>query len=148
MEVFPMIRFTILLSFLFTLEAQARVAKGVYKGLDQNGNPCVFEIGDTWFADEYEHPLTERVPVVKLKFSGMKPQYDMWQMGHPSIVDIASVKVGFNHDLFQDVIPTFTGAASVTLFKTDTKPAKPTSLVYMEEHYKNSDLSKKIVCSL
>ena len=78
----------------------------------------------------------------------MKPQYDMWQMGHPAVVDIASGKVGFNHDLFQDVTPTFKGAASVTLYKTDTKPAQPTSLVYMEDNYKNSNLSKKMVCSL
>lgn len=143
--------FQIFLSSIFVLlsfSAQAHITKGTYKGLDQNGNPCAFEIGDTWFDDEYEHPLTERVTLTKIKFTGLKPKYDMWQMAHPAVVSVETGRVGFNHDIFQDVIPTFTGAASVTLYKTDTKPARPVSLVYLEDHYKNSDLSKKMVCSL
>lgn len=143
-----MLRFLALCSFLFSLASLAHIEKGTYKGTDQNGNPCAFEIGDTWFDDEIEHPLTERVPLTKIKFMGLKPKYDLWQMGHPAVVSVESTKVGYNHNIFQDVIPTFTGAASVTLFKTEGKSARPVALVYMEDHYKNTENAKKATCTL
>ena len=143
-----MIRLFLLLSLFFSLQVNAHVERGMYKGFDQNGEPCSFKIGDTWFADEIEHPLTERLPITDLKLSGLKPKYDMWQLGHPPIVNLDTGRVGYNHDLFQDIIPTFSGAASVTLYKTETKPAKPTVLIYIEDHYKNPERAKKVTCTL
>jgi hypothetical protein len=140
---------TLVITLFFSYQVQAHIEKGTYQGTDQNGNPCTFEVRDTWFGDEIEHPLTEKVPVTNLKFMGLKPKFDLWQLSHPTNVNIEAGKVGYERSLFQDVIPTLSGAASVTITKDlNVDATKPKFLVYIEDDYKNAEFSKKATCTL
>lgn len=142
-------RLSLVFFLLLSTQAKAHIEKGTYQGTDQHGNPCSFEIRETWFGDEIEHPLTERVTLTKLKFTDLVPKYDLWQMAHPTNVNIESGKIGYDRELFQDIIPTFTGAASVTITKElNVEASRPKSLVYIEDNYLNPEGAKKAKCTL
>lgn len=139
----------LVITLLLSFQVQAHIQKGTYQGIDQNGNPCTFDVRETWFGEEIEHPLTERVPVTNLKFMGLKPKVDLFQLGHPTNVNIETGKVRYERTLFQEVIPTVAGAVSVTITKElNVDATKPKFLVYIEDDYKNPEFSKKAMCTL
>lgn len=144
------ITLALLSSVLVSTQAFAHVEKGDYKGLDQNGKACAFTIGEMWFEGEIEHPLTERIEVSKLVFEGFKPVLNQFQTGHPPVVNLESGLARFNHDIFQDIAATATGAVSVTILKQkeESKEGKPVGIIYIEDNYRNKNESKKITCLL
>lgn len=138
----------IAISMLATTAAFAHVQKGDYKGLDQTGKSCAFTIGETWFQDDFEHPLSERIEVSKLVFADFKPVMNQFQTGHPPVVNLESGLARFNHDLFQDIMPTSVGAVSVTILKGESESGAPKGIIYIEDNYKNKNESKKVTCLL
>ena len=145
-----MIRLALLSLTLLSTIAHAHIEKGDYKGIDQNGKVCSFRIGEMWFEGEIEHPLTERIEVSKLEFADFKPVLNQFQTGHPPVVNIEAGLVRFNHDIFQDIVATGTGAVSVTILKQKEESAegKPVGIIYIEDSYRNKADSKKITCLL
>jgi ABC-type cobalt transport system substrate-binding protein len=141
-------RLIIALMLLTTTTAFAHIQKGTYQGTDQNGKSCAFTVGGTWFEDEFEHPLSERVELTKMVFADFKPVMNHFQAGHPPVVNLDSGLVRFNHDLFQDVIPTLVGAVSVTILKGESEEGSPKGIIYIEDNYKNKNESKKVTCLL
>lgn len=135
-------------ALLTTSNVFAHIKKGNYVGVDQSGKSCAFSVGETWFEHEMEHPLTERIELTKLNFAAFKPALNHFQTSHPTIVNIESGEIGYNHDIFQDTMPTFVGAVSVTILKGETADGSPKGIIYIENNYKNKAESKKVVCLL
>ena len=132
--------------------ASAHVEPGNYTGIDQNGAACSFTVLDMWFEDNMHHPLTERLPVTDLKFATAKVEAVIWNLGHPPVVNTELGLNRYNHGLFQQIVPTKVGAASVTLLKKDDKEGeddgKPVGVIYIEDNYRNKAESKKVTCLL
>jgi hypothetical protein len=139
-----------LLSLLFICSAaQAHVDPGHYHGLDQNAKACEFEVLEAKFENNQPHPLNERIPVTNIKFSGL--QIDrVWDLAHPPVVDLNKGLARFNHDLFQLVVPTASGATSVVLLKGDEEKEghAPKGIIYIDDNYRQSVNSKSLSCVL
>lgn len=135
--------------FLFATPAFAHVAPGEYKGLDQDGKACGFVVHEEKFENNQPHPLNERIPVDGIYFEAMALT-DLWNLGHPPVVDIVKGQARFNHDLFQLVLPTTNGADSLTLIKADegSESHAPKALIFIRDNYRQSALSKKWTCTL
>jgi hypothetical protein len=148
-EEFFMSKLLIALSFLTSFHAFAHVLPGSYSGYDQNGDQCSFKVEEGIFENDVPHPLNERIPVSAVYFF-IHNTKQTWSLGHPPVVDTTKGTARFNHDLFQQIVPTLTGAISVTLIKGEEKESgsAPKALIYIEDNYRISSLSKKLTCTL
>ena len=144
-----MTKLLIVASLLLSFNAFAHVTPGDYKGLDQNGNPCSFTVGDMFFENNMHHPLTERLRVSKVSVDG-KMIDTAWTLGHPPVVNTDNGTNRFNHDIFQQIIPNKTGASSLTLLKAEEKEEEhgPVGIIFIEDNYSNKNESFKITCLL
>ncbi len=138
----------LLAAILFSMNAFAHVAPGEYTGVDQDGAKCTFTAGEMWFEDNMHHPLTERLPLSHISFKGKMVDEVIWNLGHPPVVNTDTGSNRYNHDIFQQIIPTKTGATSVTLIKGDEESDTPVGIIYMEDNYRNKDESRKLTCLL
>ncbi len=143
---------SVLLLATLSFTALAHVEPGKYTGRDQNGSACSFTVLDMWFEDNMHHPLTERLPVTDLTFTGVEVEALIWNLGHPPVVNTERGLNRYNHGLFQQIVPTKVGAASVTLLKKDDKESdddgKPVGVIYIEDNYRTKAESKKVTCLL
>lgn len=135
---------------LISLSAQAHVEPGTYKGLDQSGAACTFTIGEMYFENDMHHPLTERLRVAEIIFTNVNTGAEKFSLGHPPVVNVEAGKNRYNHDLFQQIIPTKTGATSVTVLKgpEEDEAGLPVGIIYIEDNYRNAAESKKLTCLL
>jgi hypothetical protein len=137
-------------AFLATTNLFAHVAPGNYVGRDTNNEVCSFTVGEMFFENNMQHPLTERLPVARIAFTGVKTESAIWNLGHPPVVNTELGLNRYNHDIFQQITPTKVGAVSVTLIKGDEKEdsGKPVGIIYIEDNYRNNKESKKVTCLL
>ena len=135
-------------ALLSTTSLYAHVKKGDYVGADQNGKNCSFSVKETWYEFEMEHPLTERVEIDKVNFAAFKPVLNQFQTSHPTTVNTVTGEIRYNEEIFQDTMPTFVGAVSITILKSNKSDGSPKGIIYIEDNYKNKAESKKIVCLL
>ena len=140
----------LLASALVSFSAFAHVEPGTYKGLDQTGAACSFTIGEMYFENDMHHPLTERLRVSDIIFSNTNTGTTKFSLGHPPVVNIEAGKNRYNHDLFQQILPSKTGATSVTVLKgpEESEDGIPVGVIYIEDNYKNAAESKKQTCLL
>jgi hypothetical protein len=142
--------FAILFSLISGI-ASASIQAGVYSGHDENGQACQFEIGKTWFENNLPHPLNERIPVTGLQLNKIVATTSALNLQHPAVVDLKNGTARFNHDVLQTVVPTKTGAISLTLLKEDAEGAnghKPVGIIYIDDNYRAPADSKKVTCNL
>lgn len=134
----------------FSLPSFAHVKPGTYQGKDSDGQLCQFTVGEVWFENNQPHPLNERIPVAAIEFTGKNLAAPSWNLGHPPVVSLEKASVRFNHDLFQQTMPTSSGAAALTLLKGDENEegSAPRGLIYMEDNYRDPSASKKFSCYL
>ncbi|HEX4922942.1 MAG TPA: hypothetical protein VFV50_02615 [Bdellovibrionales bacterium] len=92
---------------LFAVPAFAHISPGVHKGLTADNKECAMTVGETYFENNVKHPLNERI---KIQVDG-----NAFLVGHPPVVDMAQTLAFFNHDLFQGVLPTATGAKALVI---------------------------------
>lgn len=139
-----------LLSCLFALNAFAHVTPGKYEGQDQNGKPCTFTVGDSWFEDNVAHALNERLPVSHIAFNEKFVDEVIWNLAHPPVVSLDFGTNRINHNLFQQIIPSKSGAVSVTLLINDEKRGEqpPYGIVYINDNYRSQSQSSKMACTL
>lgn len=140
----------LLAASVLSFSAMAHVEPGPYKGLDQNGKVCSFTIGDMYFENDMRHPLTERLRVSEIVFVERNTADAVWSLGHPPVVNTEVGSNRYNHDIFQQIVPTKTGATSVTVLKgpEESEDGKPVGIIYIEDNYKNAAESKKLTCLL
>ncbi len=145
-----MAKIIILASFLISFSAMGHVIIGKHIGHDQNNRPCSFTVGDVWFENDFAHPLNERLPVSQISFNDKLVDEVTWNLGHPPVVNTTLGTNRFNHDIFQQIIPSKVGAISVTLLKAEEKDeAKaPVGIVYVIDNYRSKADSVKWTCLL
>lgn len=140
------------LAVIFASSASlAHVQSGTFTGKDQNGKVCSFTVGAEYFENNQPHPLNERLPVSGIQFNGHTVAVKEWNVGHPPVVNIEKGLVRFNHDYFQGIVATKTGAASLILLKTEEEVPEghaPLGIKYIEDNYRNRQESKVSTCTL
>lgn len=94
-------------AFCWTFSANAGLAQGVWIGKTASGQPCQMTAGVTYFENNVQHPLNERI---KISIGA-----DEFLVGHPPVVDRKQNIAFFNHDAFQGVLATPTGAKALII---------------------------------
>lgn len=94
---------------LLTVSASAfaHIEPGVYRGRLSSGETCEFTAIDQYFEGGVKHPLNERI---RIEANGSR-----WIMAHPPVVDTEQSIAFFNHDIFQSVQATQTGATALVI---------------------------------
>lgn len=120
----------LLLSILFfPLFASAHIEKGTWKGTVREGVDCYMDVGDQFFVDNKPHPLNERINITI-------GQID-YVVQHPHSINITDGTVGFNHDLFEGVVATATGAYALQIRMIHSEAFEgPESFSVMEDNWK------------
>lgn len=91
----------------FATNAFAHVEPGIYEGKTADGEPCKMTALRTYYVGGARHPLNERVDI--------RLDKDLFVMAHPSVIETATAKASFNHDMFQGVRPTAKGAQAMVI---------------------------------
>lgn len=123
---------TLLLSFaalLVSVSAFAHVEPGMYKGTKADGSECSMVAGETYFEKETPHPLNERISI--------RVGEDAFVVGHPPVFQPKDSFVYFNHDVFQGILPTATGAKAIEIEMVHTKDKEgPVSFTFVENQWR------------
>lgn len=118
-----------LASLFAATAALAHVEQGTYKGTTADGKPCSMAAGAQYFEKNMPHPLNERIPVTV--------DGTAYVVGHPPIIDSQTSLVFFNHDLFQGLFPTTTGAKALEIEMVHTAEFEgPRSFTVIENFWR------------
>ncbi len=114
---------------LISFSSFAHIEPGTWKGeVSANAN-CFMEVGAQTFENNLPHPLNERIAITIGSTT--------YAIHHPFSIDTKDGSVKFNHDLFEAVVATKTGAFAlqITMLHTDNFEG-PSSFVVMEDNWK------------
>lgn len=115
--------------FVISTAAFAHIEPGVYRGQTSSGEACEFTAIDQYFEGGVKHPLNERI---RIEANGTR-----WVMAHPPVIDLEQSTAFFNHDLFQSVQPTQTGAiAFIIEMKHEGANEGPVAFQVITHHWK------------
>ena len=130
--------FALLALLLAPTHALAHIEPGTWKGTTGDGKECSMAAGPTYF-DGTRHPLNERIAVTV----GGKE----FKVGHPPVLDFAQPKAFFNHDVFQGVLATATGAQAIEIeMAHEAGKEGPVSFTFVDHAWK-SDARVSYKCS-
>ncbi|HVK61973.1 MAG TPA: hypothetical protein VM432_10500 [Bdellovibrionales bacterium] len=129
----------VLAASFFSFSALAHMEPGTHKGTTNKGTECSMLVGKMIFENGMHHPLTERVEVTVGS--------DKFMVGHPAVIDAATATASFNHDLFQAVLPTSTGAKAlvITMVHSDEFEG-PADFTFIENNWQTGEKTS-IVCT-
>lgn len=120
------------LSFILNLTAFAHIEKGTWKGIISETANCFMEVEETSFNNGIKNPLNERISI--------KIGNTHYSVKHPYIIDTNSGHVSFNHDLFEDVVPTEFGAFALQIEMIHASSFEgPKSYYVMEHNWQTGD---------
>lgn len=132
---------SILVSFILSasVSAFAHVEVGEHQGLTADGQVCSLIAGEQTFENNQHHPLNERI---EIQVGG-----DTFKVGHPAVIDAEKGTAFFNHDLFQGVLATSTGAKALVIEMAHTATKEgPASFTLINSNWKTGE-STKLVCA-
>jgi hypothetical protein len=125
--------------FLMAAPAFAHIEKGIHEGKTANGEVCTLTAGDQTFVNNEHHPLNERIEI--------QVGSDKFVVGHPPVIDAAAGIAFFNHDQFQGVLATSTGATALVIEMVHTEEKEgPESYTLISHNWRTSQKTK-VVCS-
>lgn len=106
----------------------AHIEKGTWRGEVSESAHCFMDVGETLFINNIANPLNERIEI--------KIGQTQYQVRHPYQMDVETGTISVNHDFFEDVVPTSTGAFALQI-KVAHAPTydAPESLVVMEHDW-------------
>lgn len=119
--------------------ASAHIEKGIHQGQTATGEVCSLSAGEQIFLNDQAHPLNERVHI---QIGG-----DAFLVGHPPVVDAEKAIAHFNHDLFQAVLATSTGAKALIIEMVHTESKEGPESYTLITHDWKTGASSKLVCS-
>lgn len=125
---FVLLAFTLTILNLFSNTASAHVEPGTFSGKTPDGTDCFMVAGKTEFIDGLKHPLNERIPMTvgTMKFT----------VNHPTKIDSSKGTVTFDHDLFQGLLATKTGANAIEIVMEHSGTYEgPRSFTVMEDSW-------------
>lgn len=127
-----------LIAVLFPLVATAHIAKGTWKGSVREDVDCFLDSGDQSFVDDIHHPLNERIQIQVGQIN--------YVVHHPYSIDVTNGRVDFNHDLFEGVVATATGAFAIQIKMIHSEAFEgPESFSVMEDNWKTGE-NELVVC--
>lgn len=118
--------------------AQAHVEPGKHVGQTADGASCSMEAGATYFENNEHHPLNERIKIV---VDGTE-----FLVGHPPVVDAETAVAYFNHDLFQGIVPTSTGAKALVVDMIHTEEKEGPVRFTLIENFWKTGKKTSVVC--
>jgi hypothetical protein len=93
---------------------------------------CALIADKTHFVNDEKHPLNERINI--------QVGSDSFLVGHPAVVQPAESAVHFNHDVFQGVLPTSTGAKALIIeMSHEEKTEGPVAFTFIENKWKTGE---------
>ncbi|MCM0606928.1 MAG: hypothetical protein KA715_12630 [Xanthomonadaceae bacterium] len=126
-----------LVTILFSQSSFAHIEPGIYVGETPTGGECSIESVRQYYVDDVRHPLNERIEL-KMK-DGTK-----FTVGHPPIIDTEEKYeyTGYNHDLFQGVLPTKVGAdaLSINMDHPEGKEGRPVAFHFLSHNWKEKKI--------
>ena len=125
-------------SLLFATQAQAHIEPGTWMGKTDAGADCGFLAGAAYFEPNVQHPLNERIKV--------QIGNDLFVMQHPPVVDAATSTAYFNHDVFQGVLATKTGARALIISMVHTAAQEGPSAFQLIDHSWSSNTKQSVIC--
>lgn len=124
---------------LFSTFAYAHIEPGTWKGKVSDTATCFMDVGAQTFENNLPHPLNERISIQIGSIT--------YSVHHPYSINLKDGTVGFNHDLFEAVVPTATGAYALQIKMAHTEEYEgPTSLTVMEHNWKTG-FKEVVSCS-
>ena len=123
---------------LVSFSAQAHVEPGKHVGQTADGKPCSMEAGITYFENNAHHPLNERIKIV---VDGTE-----FTVGHPPVVDAENAIAYFNHDLFQGIVPTSTGAKALVVDMIHSEEKEGPVRFTLIENFWKAGKKTSVVC--
>lgn len=132
-------RWIVIAASLIVTPAYAHLNPGTYQGTKADGSECSMTAGAQYFENNTPHPLNERIPVTIGQ--------DTFIVGHPPVIRSEESLVYFNHDLFQGLIPTRTGAKAIEIAMVHSPEFEgPRSFTYMENFW-NANRRESFTCN-
>ena len=114
---------------LFSALCSAHIEQGVWKGVVSENADCFMDVGETSFMGDKPHPLNERIHI--------QIGQTTYSVKHPYLIDAQTGQVSFNHDVFEDVVPTATGAFALQIQMIHSESFEgPGSFSVMEHDWK------------
>lgn len=111
----------------------AHIDEGTWKGSVRDGVDCYMDVGAQSFEGGLHHPLAERIEI--------KIGSTIYSVRHPHSIDSVTGKITFNHDLFEGVVPTKTGAFAVQIKMVHSVDFEgPASFSVMEHNWKTGSV--------
>jgi hypothetical protein len=122
-------KWMIALTALAATPAFAHIEPGTYKGVTNGGKECSMVAGEQYFENNKPHPLNERIRVTVGETT--------FVVRHPPVIRSEESLVFFNHDLFQGLEPTDTGARALEIEMVHSAELEgPRSFTWMENSWK------------
>lgn len=118
--------------------AWAHVEPGTYQGSTDDGITCHMTAGQTYFENQMAHPLNERIQITI--------DNDVFLVGHPPLVKPEESMAYFNHDLFQGVLPTKTGAKALIIHMVHSDEFEGPASYELIDHAWKANNRKHLVC--
>lgn len=114
---------------LLSFAASAHIEPGTWKGTVSSEANCFMEVGEQTFENNTANPLNERIQITIGSTS--------YSVRHPYQIDAVKGTVTYNHDMFEAVTPTKTGAFALQIHMEHSENYEgPTSMSVMEHDWK------------
>lgn len=122
---------------LFSFSALAHIELGTYKGTNSSGYECNLHVMEQYYIDNKKHPLNERV---KVAVESNKLSKTNFTVNHPSAINVQTLEVSFNHDQFQGLLATSTGAQAL-IVEVSHEPTKegPQAFIFVDHNWKTGN---------
>ena len=114
---------------LLGMTANAHIEPGTWVGATIKSEECSMLVGEAFFENNMGHPLNERIRITV--------GADALVVGHPPVVSSADSLAYFNHDMFQGIVPTSTGAKAYIINMVHSATFEgPSSFEVIENQWK------------
>lgn len=127
-----------LIALFGTSNAMAHIEPGLWKGVNDSGAECGFIAGATYFEPNVHHPLNERIRV--------QVGSDVYTVQHPPVVVSNPATAYFNHDLFQGVLATQTGARALLIAMVHEEGREGPVSFQMIDHSWKTNIRQSVTC--
>lgn len=119
-------------TLLISYSAFAHIEEGTWKGVVSADANCFMEAGAQTFENNLAHPLNERIAITVGSTT--------YSVHHPYAINAKDGSISFNHDLFEGVVATATGAFAIQIKMAHTADFEgPVSMSVMEHNWKTGD---------
>ncbi len=131
--------FLVLITLFLPFLALGHIEKGTWKGSVREGVDCFMDVGDQSFLDDIHHHLNERIQV---KVGAIE-----YMVKHPYSIDTKTGTIDFNHDIFEGVVATPTGAYGIQInFVQSDNFEGPSGFSVMEHDWKTG-FKEIVICN-